>query len=541
MSPEAGPVADAPPGTVPSPPSGPARSARSRVQRLARPAGGLLGGVLLWLSFAPVDAWYVAPLAVAVIVACLHGASVRGGLLIGLCAGLGTFVPLLHWLHVVGVDGWLVVAALEAALFAPLGALTALISRLRGWPVWAAVLWVAEEAWRDRIPFGGFPWGRLAYSQGDSTFTPYAAIGGAPLVTFGVALAGCVLAAATLQVWKRRGRAGGAVPALAAGAVGGAVAVGLLGLAVPTPTGGQASAAGPSSAVVAVVQGNVPHPGLHFLGRPEQVLGNHIAVTEQLASRVAAGELPRPDVVIWPENSSDLDPFRNQRARALIDAAVRTINVPVLVGAIVDDSADPEHYANNEGIVWDPALGPTSVYVKQHPVPFGEYIPFRSVLTKFIGRLSLVPKDFVHGKNNGVLSLGQVRIGDVICFEIAYDGLVRETVNAGGRILVVQTNNATYSGTPESEQQLAISRLRAVEHGRAVLIAATSGISAVIAPDGRLIERSRELTPALLVHRVPLRDSRTIADHLGIWPELFLTALAAAAVAVAVARRRRSA
>jgi apolipoprotein N-acyltransferase len=292
--------------------------------------------------------------------------------------------------------------------------------------------------------------------------------------------------------------------------------------------------------MVALVQGNVPAPGLHFLGLPEQVLGNHVAVTKQLASRVAGDDLPRPDIVIWPENSSDLDPFRNARARALIDEAVSAVGVPTLVGAIVDNADDPEHHADNSGIVWDPVIGPTDVYVKQHPVPFGEYIPMRSLLTKFIGRLSLVPKDFVHGKRTGVLQLGPVRIGDVICFEIAYDGLVRDTVNSGGRVLVVQTNNATYSGTAESAQQLAISRLRAVEHGRAVLIAATSGISAVIAPDGTIVEKSTELEPALLVHRVPLRDSRTVADHLGLWPELLLTALGAAAVVAALLRRRRT-
>jgi apolipoprotein N-acyltransferase len=536
VSPDAGPRADAPPINPTDAAAASTGTSHRRLRRLTRPGVGLAGGVLLSLSFPPVDAWYVAPLAVAVIVGSLHRVSARCGLLVGLFAGLGTFVPLLYWLHVVGFDGWLVLAALEAALFAPLGAATALASRLRMWPLWAAAIWVTEEAWRDRIPFGGFPWGRLAFSQGHSSFTPYAAIGGAPLVTFAVALAGCLLAAAALRAWARRPKA---APMLA-GLVGGALAVSVIALAVPTPTAGQSSD-GPPSATVALVQGNVPHPGLHFLGRPEQVLGNHIAVTEQLAARVSAGELPRPDIVVWPENSSDLDPFRNERARSLIDAAVRTVGVPTLIGAVVDDPADPEHYADNEGIVWDPAIGPGSVYIKQHPVPFGEYIPFRSVLTKFIGRLSLVPKDFVHGKENGVLQLGPVRIGDVICFEVAYDGLVRDTVNSGGRLLVVQTNNATYSRTAESEQQLAISRLRAVEHGRAVLIAATSGISAVIAPDGRLIEKSRELTPALLVHRVPLRDSRTVADHLGLWPEMLLTVLGAAAVGVAVVRRRRRA
>ena len=283
----------------------------------------------------------------------------------------------------------------------------------------------------------------------------------------------------------------------------------------------------------------MPHPGLHFLGEPEQVLGNHVTETERLRSLVAAGAVPQPDVVIWPENSSDLDPYRDPAARRLISAAVQSVGVPALVGAVVADRRDPAHHVDNEGIVWDPVAGPGAVYVKQHPVPFGEYVPFRSVLGHVIGRLSLVPMDFVHGKHTGVLALGPARIGDVICFEIAYDGLVRKTVNAGGQVIVVQTNNATYARTPESAQQLAISRLRAVEHGRAVLIAATSGISAVIAPDGHVVEQSRELTPALLVHRIPLRDSRTIADRVGEWPEIALCAVALGAVMGVVVRARR--
>jgi apolipoprotein N-acyltransferase len=493
----------------------------------------LAAGGLLSTAFPPLDLWYAAPVAVALFALVVHQVPVRRGLLLGFLVGVGTFVPLLHWLHVVGYDGWLVLALLEAALFAPLGACTALVTRLPAWPLWAAALWTAEEAWRDRIPFGGFPWGRLAYSQGHSTFTPYAALGGAPLVTFGVALTGCLLAAAVLQA--RRATTAPKPVLLAAGAL----AVALTALAVPVPTDGQESVAGPSAATVAVVQGNVPAPGLHFLGLPQQVLDNHASVTKQLAERVASGQTPQPDIVIWPENSSDLDPFRDATARAVINDAVLAVGVPTLIGAVVDDTFDPAHHADNEGIVWDPLQGPGAVYVKQHPVPFGEYIPMRSLLTKFIGRLSLVPKDFVHGKKNGVLQVGPVRLGDVICFEIAYDGLVRDTVNSGGRVIVVQTNNATYARTAESAQQLAISRLRAVEHGRAVLIAATSGISAVIAPDGRIVEKSDELVPALLVHRVPLRDSRTVADHLGLWPEVLLTMLAAAAVLVAVMRRRQ--
>jgi apolipoprotein N-acyltransferase len=501
---------------------------------LVRSLGALVAGGLIAGTFAPVNAWPLGPLGVALFVAVCRGRTVRGGLGYGFLTGLGTFVPVLVWLRVVGSDAWVALAAVEALLLAPVGAGTALVTRIRGWALWAPALWVAEEAWRDRIPFGGFPWARLAFGQTSGPLVRYAAVGGAPLVTFATALSGTLLAAAVFALLTR--------PRLSfAAGIGwvGAVAVSVVAaFGVPLPTHGQRTH-GPAQLTVALVQGNVPHPGLHFLGEPEQVLGNHAAETQRLADLVAAGALARPEVVIWPENSSDLDPFRDATARQIIDAAVRAVGVPTLVGAVVADANDPQHHVDNDGIVWDPTTGPGAVYTKQHPVPFGEYVPFRSVLGHLIGRLSLVPADFVHGKQTGVLALGPARIGDVICFEIAYDGLVRTTVNRGGRVIVVQTNNATYARTPESAQQLAISRLRAVEHGRAVLIAATSGISAVIAPNGHVVQQSRELTPALLVHRVPLRDSRTLADRLGFWPEVGLTMVGGVAVGFVLVRARR--
>ncbi len=129
-------------------------------------------------------------------------------------------------------------------------------------------------------------------------------------------------------------------------------------------------------------------------------------------------------------------------------------------------------------------------------MPFGEYIPMRDLMTKFIGRLALIPRDFLPGTEPGVLDVGGTRIGDVICFEVAFDGLVRDTVRDGGKLLIVQTNNATYGHTGQPEQQLAISRIRAIEHGRAMVIAATSGISGVIRADGSVADADRRVHPA---------------------------------------------
>jgi apolipoprotein N-acyltransferase len=189
------------------------------------------------------------------------------------------------------------------------------------------------------------------------------------------------------------------------------------------------------------------------------------------------------------------------------------------------------------------------MYIKRHLVPFGEYLPFRSLLTRINSRFDLIGKDFVPGTKPGVLQVGPVKIADAICFEVADDTVVRQAVTGGGRLLVVQTNNASYEHKGDSgyggetAQQLAISRLRAVESGRAVVVAATSGVSAIISPNGKVLARTGVFTPAVLDMRVPLRDPLTIADRIGAWPEWILSAAALLTLLAAawISRKRQSA
>ncbi|MFG2915702.1 apolipoprotein N-acyltransferase [Kitasatospora sp. NPDC048298] len=511
----------------------PSRGARALAKvRAGLPRTGLaaLAGLLLALAFPPYDLWPLSLLGVAALSLLTRGRTFRQGLWTGFTFGLPFFLMLLSWLRVVGWDATIGLSVVEALFLALLGGALAVTSRLPGWPLWAACLWITQEWARDRLPLGGFPWGRLAFANTATPYTPLAALGGAPLVTFAVALSGALLAWAALRL---RGPA--KAPKAAALAALGAVAALLAGYLVPVPT------AAADTVKVAIVQGNVPNPGMDFLGRPMMVLNNHASATERLAADIRAGKVERPDIVIWPENSSDLDPFSDPLARQRIDEAVKAIGVPTLVGTLVD-GPDAQH-VQNEGIVWDPVTGPGASYTKQHPVPFGEYVPFRAQLMTVITRLQRVARDFYPGDHNGVMQLGPARIGDVICFEVAYDEIVRDTVDSGARVLVVQTNNATYAKTGQPEQQLAMSRLRAVEHGRAVLIAATSGISAVIAPDGSVQQRTEELTAAELSATVPLRDGTTVADRVGAAPEwtLALGGLLACGAAVLIGRRKKDA
>ena len=503
----------------------------------------------MWLAFPSHNLWVLAPIGVAMLALATRGASPWQGALLGIVGGLACFLPLLSWSGVyVGAVPWIALATLESAYIAVLGLVCALLQRGpsragvgRVRPVVVAWAWVTEEALRDTTPFGGFPWVRLAFSQADSPLAGLSALGGAPAVTFGVALVGGLLAAgvARLSLGSRPpgirrallpGRAFSAAPLIL-----GAIVVTFLPALVPRPTDG-------ATARFMAVQGDVPRPGLDFNAERRAVLDNHVRVTRQAAASVRAGTQPRPDMVVWPENASDIDPLRNADAATVINQTVDDIGAPLVVGAVLNE---PRPSVSNASLLYLPGKGLTARYVKQHPVPFAEYIPYRSFFRRLNDKVDLVRSDFVAGKGAGVFRVpashgGTIAAGTIICFEVAYDGLMRDTVNHGANVLLVQTNNATFGFTDESVQQLAISRIRAIEHGRSIVHVSTVGVSAMITPDGTAHQVSTLFTPALLAADLPLRTDRTVADRVGGWPEGLAVASLAMMLVLLGLRRLRS-
>ena len=499
---------------------------RTAVATAVRIAAGVLGALMIAAAFPPYHVAALAPVGVALSTAAWWRARRWPAVASGVAAGIAFNLVLLSWISVLGDDAWLALSVVMGLWWILMALGVAAITWWRWWPLGVASIWLLQEALRGRLPWGGFPWGRLAFAQTDSTFTAWASLFGAAAVTAVTALVGALLLLTVRALKTRDWRSAGA-------GVLGAVAVALAGALIPLPIAGTGE---PASSTLAVVQGGVPRVGLDAMAQRRAVLNNHVNATLALADDVAAGIRPAPQAVIWPENSSDVDPYVDAMAIAGINKAATAIGVPILVGAVL---AAPAEGLWNVGIVWNPGVGPVDYYVKQHPVPFGEYLPGRDILTRFISRFERVPQDFVPGDRPGVLMLDGVRIGDVICFEIAYDAVVRDVVRAGGRVLVVQTNNATYGGTAQPAQQVAMSQLRAVEHGRAVVIAATSGITAVVAPDGTVVAQLPEFVSDSLVVDVPLRDHLTLADRLTIWPEAVISILAILSWVAGARERRR--
>ncbi|MER6996150.1 apolipoprotein N-acyltransferase [Streptomyces sp. NPDC000410] len=528
--------------TITSADAQPVQAASGRVprplpRRLLRPGMAALSGVLLYLSFPPRPLWWLALPAFALLGWCLQGRRPRAALGLGYLSGLGFLLPLLVWTgEEVGPLPWIALAAIEALFiaFACLG--IALVTRLPLWPLWGAALWVLGEAARARAPFGGFPWGKIAFGQADSVFLPLAAVGGTPVLGFAVALCGFGLyeTARRLRTYRRTGE----LPRgpLAAAAL--TVFVPVTGALAALPLVDDSAEQG--TATVAAIQGNVPKAGLDFNAERRQVLDNHALRTKQLADDVTAGKAAKPDFVLWPENSSDLDPYRNPDARLVIDRAVKAIGVPTVVGSVI---APETGKLRNTLIEWDPAKGPVAEYDKRHVQPFGEYIPMRSVVRIFSSDVDRVRRDFGPGNKVGVFDLAGTKVGLATCYEAAFDWAVRDTVTHGAQLISVPSNNATFGRSEMTYQQLAMSRVRAVEHSRAVVVPVTSGVSAVIGPDGKIVQQTEMFTPDALVAEVPLRSSLTPATRMGTLPEFVLMGLALAGLGWAgtvIVRARRT-
>jgi apolipoprotein N-acyltransferase len=485
---------------------------------------GLAGGLALTAAFPPYGIWPLAAVGPALLVVALWQQGLRGSFAVGVVFGVAFFVPLLSWVVNVAWYAWAALAISEALIFAVLAVGQRLLLRLPAWPVAVAGWWVAVEAFRDRWPWGGFPWGRLAMSQAQAPTVRWVSLGGPPLLTFLIALAGACLA---WLIVERR--------VLPAACFACAAGVTLAGAALPVTT------SGPVSANVAAVQGDVPHArNLPTLFNDTQITQNHATATERLAAQVRAGARPAPDIVIWPENSTNLDPFEYPVIYQEIAAAVRAIGRPILVGEVL------QHPVRNVGQLWLPGRGPTTMYVKRQLVPFGEVIPFRGLISHITSLTSLQPVNMTPGHRAVVFRVGRIRLGDVICYEVGFDNLVQSEVAAGANLLSAQSNDATFEvdgQTGESLQQLAMARIRAVEFDRSVVVASTTGVSAIVAPDGSLIAHSGTWQRAVLEARVPLLTSRTLAERLGGWPEYVITALTIIALllaaACAIAERRR--
>jgi len=492
----------------------------------------IAGGWLMDLGYPDLAWWPFTILGTALVLASLRGRTIGGALLIGAISGFAYYGMLIEWLTVyLGVVPWLALTLAQVFFTALGGVLITLAWRWvpRAWPGVAgrlvltpavvAAAWTTREAVASVFPFGGFAWGRLAHSQAEGPLSHWAAWVGFSGLTFLIAwlAAGLVAVAIEREVGMlRRGIA-----------LVGASAALLVWPAVPITTTGTIS--------VAAVQGN-SNSGLFASYERGEILQDHYNATTPLFDQGL--DL---DVVVWPENASDLDPLRYPNAAAAIDRVSERLQAPVVVGTITYD--EPTDKTFNSILLWKAGEGAVDQYDKVHPVPFAEYLPAREFFYPLAPDLfDLVPRDFSFGERDTTVDLNGVIAGISICYDIVDDDLLARQIDEGAQVLLAPTNNADFGRTDQSVQQLAIARLRAVESGRSLVNASTVGASAIVLPDGSTLDSLPLFEAGTMVQEVPLSDTVTPAHALGRTLEwgVILFGLASVLLAGLLVRREQS-
>jgi apolipoprotein N-acyltransferase len=485
-------------------------------------------GLLLDTAFPDKGWWFTAFPAIALALIAMQGRRVGGAILVGFVFGGFFYWPHIEWAsEFLGVLPW---SALAAVMTLWNGAAAALIALAYRWiprvwdgvagrllllPAVVAGLWTAREAIASVWPYGGFSWGRVAFSQSDSPLSPLFAWIGVSGVSFAMVFL-VALGVAAAQEAIRHPRQSAALAAL--------VTVAALVLVVVPPwtsLPGTAPQSAPTLRVGAV-QGDTK---AGYFDPPENFGDNllgQVAATEPLYDDDV-------DVVLWPEGASDANPLQYAWAADLWDEVSRRAGAPIIGGTVttrqldkVDANGEPVPEYFNTVLLWQAGEGSREsrvldYYDKKHPVPFGEYVPDRAFWRQFAPDLiDLIQREYTPGTTDAVSELaGGAIVGHAICFDIVDDQLLTEIVQEGGQVVFAETNNADFGDTDESVQQLAIARIRAIETARTVVNISTVGTSAIVLPDGSIDQQLPWYEPGVMVADVPLLTTVTPAVLVG--------------------------
>ena len=494
----------------------------------------LLAGVAVGLSWQPYGVWPLMLLGIPAFTLAVRGVRLLNAFGLGYLFGLAMLALAISWVYVLGTWVAVVLIIFMSLFFGMLGIATTLVGRLRWWPIATTCCWVLIEYAYSRIPFGGFGWTRIAYAVVDTPLAGFFPIIGVAGVSFVVALVGQLIAWVIVELLAPPGARGtqrSHVMVAAAAILG----IGLLGSALRLYQVEPATTSA-GSVQVGIVQGNIPGRGIEAMGRARSVTNNHLSETIHLMTKVRLGEEVQPDFLLWPENSTDIDPTVDPITRQTVQAAADVADRPILVGAVMQGPGPDERQTS--ALWWDPERGVLARYDKQNLVPFGEWIPFRAQLLPLIPLLQKVGAQSVAGTRPGVLGVSaagrSIKIGDAICFELAYDRTIYSAITGGAQVMMVQSNNATYGGTGQIEQQFAITRARAMETRREIAVATTNSVSGFITRDGAVAIRTHEFTAQSMVVEMPLRNTLTPAIRVAPWLERGLALVAVLACLAAI-------
>lgn len=461
----------------------------------------VLSGLVAYFAYPSFNFWPAILLSLLGLFLSVKNIGFWSSLWIGFIGGFSYFTAQIYWIsQYLGPEPLIALAACEASFFAIASGITSLLTRVKLSPgllaVSVATVWTGREWVTTHFPYGGFPWSRVSMSQADSPLAHWVSVGSFGLLTFIVVFL-VIYTYEKLLVARSRFNV---TRVLAAWLVALAVPISLS--VVPVAASGNLRVAG--------IQGNA-NAGLFANEDPGTILKNHADVTEKL---LAAKE--KFDLVVWPENASDLNPDDYPEVAAYFGELVNDhLTKPLIIGTITHTDDYAEIY--NSSKLFEPGRGEVDQYDKKRPVPFGEYVPDRDFFYALSPDLvGMITRGYNFGTRDPIFETAGTKVGILICFEEAIDELPRDAVDQGATILVAQTNNADFGKSDESVQQLAIARLRAIETGRSLVNVSTVGPSAMIDPHGNVVASTKAYVPEYVVADLPLVKQKTLA-MLGGW------------------------
>jgi apolipoprotein N-acyltransferase len=452
--------------------------------------------------------------------------------LLGEITGLVYFWGTLYWLVTTMVTfgglGYALAALFAGLLIAYLALFPALFglwlafSLRRMGPralLFAPAIWVASEVGREYL-LTGFPWVALGYSQ--SSILPVVQIASITGI-FGVSAFVACPAAVAAFLFFGRGRnerliATGVLIAMMAGTIfWGSQRLErseLLTQGEPLRVG--------------VVQGSVPQVLKWDESRADQIFTRYLTMTRQAAAQGAK-------LIVWPEASLPYFYERQPHVANAIGVVARETNTYLLFGGDQVELApnNTRRYFNSSFLI-TPEGTVAGTYKKMHLVPFGEYVPFEKWLY-FV--TPIVKSDFAAGDDVNVLPMGSHPISTMICYEAIFPNLAAEAAGKGSQLLTTITNDAWYELSSAPYQHFEMARMRAIEQHRFLVRSANTGISGIVDPYGRIIERSNLFEPAVLTAEVRLLTERPLPFTGGVLFEAKMILLALVPAAI-IPRRR---
>ena len=477
----------------------------------ARYFTALGSGALVAFSLPPWGWWPLAFIGIAIFARITTSGITRKRtqFLLGTIFAFGWFAPGMCWMWFLTPPGY-VIAVL---LFAAFHGVASVIGSRSMYPLVALPLAHAlAETFRFSCPFGGVPLASLAISQSASPLVGIVRIGGPLLLTFCVLQIGFALSQLVVAPKMKHVAVFGTLIALI-------VCAGII-----APRGNNTG----ETLNIAAVQGGGPQGTLAINTNPRDVVERHLAATRAISST-------NLDMVIWPENVIDVADFYDSAERVEIAEQAARLGAPFVVGITEDMNA---RYFTNAQIVVneDGTLGDR--YDKVRRVPFGEFVPLRGLLEALGAPVDRIPRDALAGSDIAQLQVGDTTVGVVISWEVFFSGRANEGVEAGGSILVNPTNGSSYTGTILQTQQIASSRLRAIENGRWLVQVSPTGFSAFISPTGEVFDRTGVSEQRVLERTINLRSGRTLYSNLGDLPFIVVMVAVLASLAF-IARKRR--